>query len=96
MIKLERMSVKEYKKWLKDKRRFDASTDSFHRNGFERTLNVLEGDAQEKSFSKWRSFKARWTPNLNDGATYKEHIAVRNWGLKPVRNGKKIPIPPKK
>jgi len=91
---MRRMSVKEYKKWMKDPRRFDASTEKFHRNGFERTLNVLEGDAKPSSKAKWRSFRARWKPNIEDGVTYKEAVAVRNWGFdvkipKRIRRGKK-------
>ena len=85
---LPKMSVAEYKRWSKDARRFDASTKSFHRTGFGRTLNVLQGDARPSSVTKWRAFRARWTPNIRDGVTYKEAIAVRNWGFD-------VPIPKK-
>ena len=76
------MSVKEYKEWMKDPERLTASTDKFHRTGFERTLNVLEGDAKPASVSKWKQFKGRWTANANDGLTKKERVAIKNWGYK--------------
>lgn len=81
MSLLKKMSVQQYKKWLKDPRRFDASTKEFHKTGFQRTLNVLQGNASPDSVAKWNSFRARWTPNIKDGTTYKEAVAVRNWGL---------------
>lgn len=88
--KLIPMSISEYRKWLKDPRRYDASTEKFHKSGFDRTVNVLEGDAHKTSVKKWKSFKARWEPNANDGLTYKENIAIRNWGYKVVKGGKEI------
>lgn len=85
MKKLVRMSVGEYKRWMKNPNRLKASTDKFHRNGFKRTLNVLEGDAKESSVKKWKQFKGRWEANANDGLTEREHIAIKNWGYKVVR-----------
>lgn len=85
MKKLVPMSVTEYKRWMKNPDRLKASTKKFHKGGFQRTLNVLQGDAHRASVSKWRSFKGRWQANANDGLTDKERIAIRNWGYKVVK-----------
>jgi hypothetical protein len=75
------MSVSEYKKWLKDKRRFDASLPGFFPLGAKRTVNVLEGDSTEASKAKWQSFKARHGKQYCKKPTYKRAIALRNWGI---------------
>jgi len=86
---LRAMSSEHYRKWLKDKRRFDASLPSFHDFGFKRTLNVLEGTATKESVAKWKAFKARHGEAYCRKPTYKRAVALRNWGVA-------VAIPPKK
>lgn len=88
MIRLVPMTVKEYKTWLKNPKRFEASTKSFHKTGFKRTLNVLRGRAKPSSHRKWKQFKGRWQANANDGLTKKECIAIHNWGYKLISHKK--------
>lgn len=82
---LKKMSVSEYKKWMKNPERKKASQPKFHKGeaGFKRTLNVLQGDATTQSKKKWEAFRARWSKAGRDGWTTRERIAVKNWGLKP-------------
>jgi len=86
-MSLKKMSVSEYKSWMRNPMRKKASLPSFHKNnsGFERTLNVLEGDAKPSSVAKWNSFRARWSKAGRGGWTEKEIVAVKNWGLKPKK-----------
>ena len=75
------MSPQEYKKWMRDFRKRDASLPSFFGVGEKRTLNVLEGDASPKSIKRWESFKARHGTQFCKKPTYKQAIALRNWGI---------------
>jgi predicted HD phosphohydrolase len=79
--KLRKMSVAEYQEWIKDKRKKDASLPNFFGNGEQRTLNVLKGNATKKSENKWSSFKARHGANYCKNPSYREAIALRNWGI---------------
>lgn len=74
------MTPREYKKWLKDPRSRAASEKDFFPSGAERTLNVLEGDAIDRSVAKRRSFGARHYAQFKENPTFKRGVALRNWG----------------
>lgn len=78
---LRRMSVSEYRKWLKDERSRHASEPGFFKSGAKRTENVLAGRASEESVARWKSFKARHGTAYLEKPTYKRAIALRNWGI---------------
>lgn len=83
MDKLPRkMSLKEYKKWVKRPESREASLPSFFPSGVKRTINVLEGDAQQRSVDKWESFGARHYAQFKNNPTRRRAIALRNWGFK--------------
>lgn len=75
-----KMSVEEYKTWIKSKQARDASLPNFFNGGVERTINVLEGDATQASVNKWRSFGARHYAQQQQNPTYRRSVALRNWG----------------
>jgi len=82
MSKLPRkMSVSKYQEWIKKPKARRASQPSFFNNGIERTINVLEGDANQKSINKWRSFGARHYAAFKQNPTPRRAIALRNWGF---------------
>lgn len=75
-----RMSVEQYKAWVKNPDSRKASLPSFFPNGVRRTINVLEGDAKQKSVDKWESFGARHYAQYKKNPTERRAIALRNWG----------------
>ena len=76
-----KMSVQEYKRWIKNPCSRDASQKKFFPTGVKRTINVLEGDATQKSFGKWYSFGSRHYAQYKKNPTYKRAVALRNWGF---------------
>ena len=80
--KPRKMSIQEYKTWVKNPLSKQASLPSFFPSGVKRTINVLEGDAQQASIDKWRSFGARHFAQYKKNPTKKRAIALRNWGFK--------------
>jgi len=74
-------TLREYKRWLRDRRSRDASLPSFFDSGVKRTLNILRGVAFEKSVSKWRSFGSMQYAMYLKKPSYKRAIALRNWGF---------------
>jgi len=88
-VRLPVMSVSEYKNWIKKPIARQASLpDFFNNGGVERTINVLEGDAINKSVTRWKSFGARHYAAYKENPTFKRAVALRNWGFK-VRVPKK-------
>ncbi|MFW6275093.1 MAG: hypothetical protein ACOC2M_00505 [bacterium] len=75
------MSLKQYEAWIKNPVSREASQPSFFPNGVRRTVNILQDDAKEKSFDKWRSFGARHYAEFKKNPTRKRAIALRNWGF---------------
>lgn len=79
---MRKMTVQEYKKWIKNPMSRQASLSSFFNGGVKRTINILEGDAKPSSVSKWNSFKARHLTQFKKNPTARRAIALRNWGIK--------------
>lgn len=77
-----KFTLRQYIKWIKDPRAREASlTVFFNQGGVERTINILQGDAQQRSINKWRSFGARHYTQFKKNPTRKRAIALRNWGF---------------
>ncbi len=75
-----RMSVEEYKQWIKNPDSRKASLPSFFSNGVKRTINVLKGEAQADSVAKHKSFGARHYAQHLKNPTFRRSVALRNWG----------------
>lgn len=78
---MRKMSVQEYKAWIKNPLSREASLPSFFPNGVKRTINILEGDAKQSSINKWKSFRARHLASYKKNPTQRRAIALRNWGI---------------
>jgi len=76
------MTLKEYKEWIKNPLSKQASLKSFFPNGVKRTINILKGNANKGSVSKWKSFGTRHYAQYKKNPTLKRKIALRNWGFK--------------
>ena len=77
-----RMSLGEYKKWMKNPLSTMASLPEFFDKGVKRTIRVLKGTATESEKAKWRSFGARHYAQYKKNNTCRRAIALRNWGYR--------------
>lgn len=78
---MRRMSVQEYKRWLRQPESREASLPNFFPSGVKRTINVLQGDANQSSINKWNSFKARHVTAYNQNPTSRRRFTIKNWGI---------------